>query len=128
LKVFVYGTLKEGYGNNRRLQGCEKVGDFIVQNYMLYDCGFPVAWPSEGAVVTGELWDIGDTVSSQQVLRSLDSLEAEGFMYNRTDIVAVSPDGISEPAQMYVGNPKNWNLSSLTVCPKNEEGAYVWSR
>ena len=125
MKVFVYGTLKEGYGNNRRLQGHTKVGDFIVQGYKLYDCGFPVAWPSENEFIQGELWDIGE---SQETLRSLDALEAEGYMYNRTDIVARTPDGQEELAQMYVGHPKNWDLYHLAECPKNPDGAYVWSR
>jgi gamma-glutamylcyclotransferase (GGCT)/AIG2-like uncharacterized protein YtfP len=125
LLVFVYGTLKEGYSNNRLLQGHPKIGDFIVQNYKLYNCGFPVAWPSEGEVITGELWDIGD---SQETLRRLDRLESEGFMYNRTDVVAVGTDGIEEPAQMYVGHPRCWRPEELILCPKNESGAYVWFR
>lgn len=124
MKVFVYGTLKEGYGNNRLLTGHTKVGDFIVQNYKLYDCGFPVAWPSEGEFITGEIWDIHD---SQETLLRLDRLEGEGSMYNRTDIVAINNDGQEELAQMYVGGPKYWDTERLRVCPKNSAGAYVWS-
>lgn len=123
--IFVYGTLKEGYGNNRLLMGHTKRGDFIVHNYKLYNSGFPVAWPSEGETITGELWDIGD---SRETLQRLDRLESEGFMYNRTDVIAVGPDGIEEPAQMYVGGSKCWNTRELPECPKNPEGAYVWSR
>ena len=122
--VFVYGTLKEGYGNNRRLTGCKKLGPAKVSDFKLYDCGFPVAWPSKGEVITGELWDIEE---KKEVLMSLDSLEGEGSMYNRTDVCALDSSGYEVPAQMYVGHPKNWDTSRLRICPKNEENAYIWS-
>jgi gamma-glutamylcyclotransferase (GGCT)/AIG2-like uncharacterized protein YtfP len=125
LNILVYGTLKEGYSNNRLLQGHTKRGDFIVRDYKLYNCGFPVAWPSEGETIKGEIWDIGD---SQETLRRLDGLESEGSMYNRTDVIALDAEGNEHPAQMYVGHPKNWSIDRLRECPKNESGEYVWSR
>lgn len=116
MKVFVYGTLKSGYGNNRLLSTSEFVGDHIVTGYKLFNTGFPVATPSAEHSVKGEIWDIGNDTD---VLRRLDGLEGEGYMYDR---VEVEPDLF-----MYVGCQRVWNFDRMTECP-NTEGVYEWSR
>ncbi len=122
--VVVYGTLKQGYENNRLLAGQEFVKEVTVPGFMLYNSGFPVAMPEEGAVLRGELWDIKD---DRSCLQRLDFLEGEGRMYNRTDIIAM--DGEEElPAQMYVGHPEFWRGAGLYPCPKNAQEEYYWSR
>lgn len=118
MKVFVYGTLMSGYGNNRLLRSSTFVNKHTVQDYKLYYAGFPVATHSEGDQISGEIWDIGE---DSDVIRSLDRLESEGFMYNRVEI---------EPGLwMYVGNSQFWNnFSHREECLKDESGVYYWSR
>lgn len=116
MKVIVYGTLKAGYGNNRLLSNSTFVSIYTVANYRLYDAGFPVAVPSEGESIRGELYDIGD---DERVLASLDRLEGEGMMYNR---VEVEPD-----TYMYVGHPDFWDFTRLHLCNTIGDD-YVWGR
>jgi gamma-glutamylcyclotransferase (GGCT)/AIG2-like uncharacterized protein YtfP len=139
MKVFVYGTLKSGYGNNRLLTTSTLIGPAIVENVKLHHAGFPVARESKGDVSLGELWDIGD---DKRVLSNLDSLEGEGRMYNRKEFVVKTLDGISHPASMYIGHPDFWGYADgehssidgrwssrlIPPCPKNEDGQYVWGR
>lgn len=82
MKVFVYGTLKSGYGNNRLLQGAEYLGEDIVNGYkMFYSYGtgsFPVITEADGKI-KGEVYKI----DPNRHLRDLDALEGEGRMYHR---------------------------------------------
>jgi len=113
--VFVYGTLKEGYGNNYLLSSSEKVSSGVMEGYKLYDCGFPIAVKSDGDFISGEVYDIGDDA---MVLNRLDRLESEGSMYNRVDNFGTS---------LYVGGEDYWDLDNLQICPQDpENGAYVW--
>jgi len=82
VKVFVYGTLKTDYGNNRLLEGAEYLGEDIVDGYkMFYSYGvgtFPVITEADGKI-KGEVWKI----DPNRHLRDLDALEGEGYMYHR---------------------------------------------
>lgn len=108
--VFVYGTLKEGYSNNRLLEGCKKLGGgFTIDRFSMVDSGFPVVVDDrvDKHPVTGEVWDIG---SDMDILESLDQLEAEGFMYDRREIpiylMAKKPRRVICSA--YIGCSRAW--------------------
>lgn len=130
--VVVYGTLKRGYGNNRLLQTSNFVSECIVPGYLLRNAGFPVAFPSPDDALKGELWDIGDDLST---LSNLDRLESNGRMYNRTPVEAISltetePFAEGVNAHMYVGVHEFWNRledEQLPLCPV-VDGYYRWSR
>lgn len=77
--VFVYGTLKQGYGNHRLLTEAEKLGTAIVQDVTLYDMGFPVAIDSDGDFVTGEVYRVDD----EETMQRLDWLEGYPSFYDR---------------------------------------------
>lgn len=125
MKVFVYGTLKSGYGNNRLLSGCTLVGVGTVHGYKLYNSGFPVASPSLEHAIFGEVWDIGE---NDAIRESLDRLEGEGYMYDRVSVSVVMADKSIEDADMYVGNRRFWrDWGDLHECPSNE-GVYRWER
>ncbi len=134
--VFVYGTLKSGYGNSVILQhgDAKLLGNYVVKGYKLYNAGFPVAMVSENDSVYGELWDIGND-KEKSTLFNLDRLEGEGSMYHRTKVQAENqqplPHGGSVvdklPAEMYVGG-KNWRFTEDRLCPKNKDGHYEWNR
>ena len=122
MKVFVYGTLKSGYGNNRLLEGHTFVGSFVVNGFKLYNYGFPAAKEDENSKVRGEIWDIGD---DQHTLRRLDGLESEGYMYHRKEVDVVD---FEEKAFMYVGEDKVFHFDPSRECPINDQGEYEWSR
>lgn len=116
MKVFVYGTLKRGYWNNRLLFNCEYVKDHTLNGYKLYNAGFPVATPAEGCSVVGEVFEIPKDIEPQ-VIASLDRLEGVPTMYTREE---------QGELNFYVGNPSNWDFSRMKECP-NENNVYVWS-
>jgi len=129
LPVFVYGTLKSGYGNNRLLQGCTKLCDAYVIGHKLFDSGFPVASPSDdNHSIKGEVWDIED---SNSVLASLDRLEGVPRMYLREEVVAIADDGYAHLCYMYVGNPRCFDFDKMNLCTVTELGGdsiHSWSR
>jgi gamma-glutamylcyclotransferase (GGCT)/AIG2-like uncharacterized protein YtfP len=130
--IAVYGTLKQGYGNNAILSegGAEFVGEGIVSGFKLYHAGFPVAHRSEGSTTLVEIWNIGVTNTSERamnVLRRLDRLEGEGTMYNREAIV-VDIGGQGRLVHMYIGNPTFWDFDRMGEERQDDEGNYYWER
>lgn len=84
--VFVYGTLKKGYGNHRLLTGAEFVGNFATApDYKIYCNG---AYPymvevgaGKGVPVEGEIYRISDEEQQR-----CDRLEGHPHMYLRKSI------------------------------------------
>lgn len=101
-KVFVYGSLKKGFGNHHVISK----GEFISVDETLYNDwhmfnmgGFPGV--VEGTkVVTGEVYEVDD-----EVMAGLDRLEGNGSFYTR-EIVELSKN---EMAWMYI--LPNYNIS-----------------
>jgi len=129
--VIVYGTLKNGKSNNHVLEGATFIGDCLVRNHKLYYSGFPVACPSSGDTLMGEVWEIDTT---KDTLHRLDRLEGHrgnnvnsGSMYFRHTVTAYLENGNIE-GDMYVGNPEAWrDFKGMKECPIDENvGAYRW--
>ena len=81
IPVFVYGTLKKGFGNNRLLSNAKYLGRAkTIDKYRMYsNGGFPVLKLSDdGAIVSGEIY----AVTPAELLNT-DALEANGVMYQR---------------------------------------------
>jgi len=87
--MFVYGTLKRGYGNNERCligAGFLSKAISVESNYIMQEIGFPIIWQEFGprsekaptGQVTGELF----TVTDKQ-LAACDRLEGHPRMYKR---------------------------------------------
>ena len=117
MKVFVYGTLKRGYGNNILLAGSQFLEERVLPGYKLYNAGFPVAAPDENSSIKGEVFDIAEE-DVNRTLYHLDRLEGEGWMYNRMVVDDVS---------LYVGHPKAWSFDRMSEC-HNVDGVYEWAR
>lgn len=102
--VFVYGTLKEGYGNHYRIlkdrEGVRPAGRAVtVAHYRMLDSGFPVLREDDdGHRVLGELYWV-----NTRVLKELDALEGEGHMYHRRDIQVRLADESLVKVQTYIG-------------------------
>ena len=96
--VFVYGSLKNGYGNNRLLQSSEYCGSDMTSSAdfkMISLCSFPgVIHSKDGFHISGELYRIDD-----KTLNTLDRLESNGSFYRRE---LVKLKAFEEDAWMYV--------------------------
>lgn len=79
--VFVYGSLKKGYGLNAMLRECTFVGVGVsARRYKMIHVGYPVITPAEdGHPVRGEIYVVRDSYT----MARLDSVESS---YNRTPV------------------------------------------
>lgn len=113
MKVFVYGTLKRGYGNHHILNGHRFVSEAVtVAKCRLFNSGFPVLRPRTekpnafNAPVYGEVYDIGNDTKT---LARLDALESNGRMYHRkVKLVYLFNSGRRVKVHAYVGDSKYW--------------------
>ena len=136
--VFTYGTLKKGFHNSGFLKDALFVSECVTVGgeYRLFDSGsgFPVATFNEEGVkrateahIHGELY----LCSPEDIVR-MDSLESNGYMYNR-ELHNVSNPEIQEEflAWMYIGNPEYWanRCGRMELLPQNEQyGVYRWEK
>ncbi len=106
-KVFVYGTLKKGWGNHRLLEGSTFLGVYETpKEFSLYDGGFPYAFHGGGENIRGELYEVDD-----DTLKNLDRLEGYPSHYNRIKIEAHdTADSMGEnyEAWIYVGTARTF--------------------
>jgi len=84
--VFVYGTLKHGYGNHDIIKDSVYEGEaFTVERYPMYGAGLPfpylVDMVGEGDTIYGELYRVDD-----ETVQALDWLEGVPTLYHRKQI------------------------------------------
>lgn len=119
MKVFVYGTLKKGYGNwDRYLRQSELVGRAAtVGKFDMTNVGFPYIYPTQsGHRVAGEVFEI-----DQPTLANLDRLEGEGHHYDRTLQLVELEDGSTELCMTYVAKGRR---RGTKIEPEN--GTLTW--
>lgn len=83
--IFVYGTLKRGYGNHHLLETAEFVGCDQAPGIVYGGHGAPVAQPcADGSErwIQGEVYHV-----DEKTLQRLDALEGHPRAYRRTPIV-----------------------------------------
>lgn len=82
IRLFVYGTLREGYGLHNNLRGCKKVGEGWLHGFKMYARGIPFVVKSDDPndKVFGEIYEV--KVGS----RTLDTIDAIEGGYTRTMI------------------------------------------
>ncbi len=125
--LFVYGTLKQGYGNHRLLNKAEFLGTTQTKDkYILLNSGFPVMMEPNPHLkfpelpVRGEVYRIDRDVH----LSNLDALEGEGHMYLRKLVPLLDEPVVST----YIGHPEYWQFRRhYQVCPV-VANAYEWGR
>ena len=126
-KVFVYGTLKEGFGNNALLRDATFVSrGCTVQPYLMLDTGgFPVVFQDPAKHnVSGEVYEVDDATLAQ-----LDRLEGHPSFYERKEItVDLGDTGIQDTCWMYFGNVSagSWGRRSLPEVSVQPDGSYNW--
>ena len=83
-KVFVYGTLRSGFGNNRLLVAATKVGAAVTRTaFNVTNCGFPFATEEAldgdpGLPLLGEVYEVDEATQHR-----LDQLEGHPHFYER---------------------------------------------
>jgi len=91
-KVFVYGTLKQGYGNNEYfLGGSEYLGPAVTgrADYDMVSLGgFPGVLSDGENAILGEVYKVDEAT-----LARLDSLESNGSLYQREQIRCYTVEG-----------------------------------
>jgi gamma-glutamylcyclotransferase (GGCT)/AIG2-like uncharacterized protein YtfP len=108
--VFVYGTLKKGFGNHRLLAASEFLGEArTAQSYAMYSTGVPIVVKNEAiSPIQGELYRIDEAT-----LVTLDSLEGHPDWYRRelVDVIVFGENGErSEKAWVYFNLDKRGTL------------------
>ena len=78
--LFVYGTLKKGFGNNSIIRYAEFVGDAVsINRFDISDCGFPCAYLNpDGKLLQGEVYKL-----KEHDFIYTDRLESNGSLYLR---------------------------------------------
>lgn len=124
-KVFVYGTLKSGYGNNRILEGAVLLGrGYSKYKYEMYCNGsFPYVIPGDKKLsVLGEVWEVND-----KTLERLDWLEGHPTHYKREVIeVQLLGDDNLVSCSMYLGQDVE-RIKSLSPIQPNFDSVLDWS-
>ena len=125
-RAFVYGTLKEGHGNNRLLTTSELLGATETEGkFVLGDVGFPYAFPPDAVPkqherllfpVQGEMYKVDSVLT----FTNLDILEGYPSHYKRR--IISFENGLN--AWMYV-QPDWHNAQYCDVCTL-EDGLWSW--
>ena len=95
--VFVYGTLMKKGSASRYMRGADFLGEAILPGYAMYDLGwYPGILPAKDSTVHGEVYLV-----RKEMLKTMDSYEGEGFLYQRRNVPVTGIDGCPE-AQAYI--------------------------
>ena len=82
MKIFVYGTLKQGEYNHKCLKNSTYIDDAMLKGFTLYDTGYgyPAAVEEEYSCITGEVYEV-----SEQDYKYIRSMEL-GAGYDEIDL------------------------------------------
>lgn len=99
MKMFVYGTLKRGYANNRYMEGCEFIGEAtsLDANYSMHGGGVPFLSEPGDKKVKGELWEV-----TAKAREKIDRLEGHPHAYRREKRQFVLENGHLVTAWVYL--------------------------
>jgi len=102
--LFVYGTLKRGFGNHIYLEGTRFLGRAeTVEKYALYEVGIPYVVKGEGvSTIKGEVYEVG-----REELSAIDRLEGHPRHYKREKVRVRLEDGREVEAWLYFLNSEN---------------------
>lgn len=115
MKLFVYGTLKEGYALNHVLSNSKKLGEYITKKkgFMMTGFWFPYIFEKEGSnySIKGELYEV-----DKDDLRNANRIElGAGYEFKEID----------EDVWGYV-YPKQIDSKSLNIITNKDKKYYEW--
>tara|TARA_B100001059_G_scaffold156962_1_gene156510 strand:- start:20046 stop:20417 length:372 start_codon:yes stop_codon:yes gene_type:complete len=115
MKLFVYGTLKEGYALNYVLSKSKKIGTYITKRkgFMMTGFWFPLVWEKKDSQykIKGELYEV-----NPDDLRNANRIElGAGYEFKEID------KGVF--GYIY---PKKKDLKSLNIITNKKEKYYEW--
>lgn len=122
MRVAVYGSLRQGYGNHRLLEDSKYLGNGITEGRytMMHLGGFPGVIENGNTSIVVEMYDVDDDTA-----RDLDRLEGHPSFYERKQINVLPTNTADEakwePAWMYL-LPQKWNDGR---CPVVESGDWT---
>ncbi|RUM61568.1 MAG: gamma-glutamylcyclotransferase [Persephonella sp.] len=77
--IFVYGTLRKGFGNHYLLENAKFIGEgFTKEKYSLYATGIPYVVKKPLTKIKGELYEVDNLT-----LEEIDYLEGHPHFYER---------------------------------------------
>ena len=125
-RIFVYGTLKEGFPNFDTNAGIRIPGDFFTKNrYPLYLVGerhspWMVNTPGEGERVIGQVFEV-----KPEVLERIDILQRVSALdgYERIEIAVISQSAEGEVELLvhaYLKHPRNLAGADIMAGPFSE--------
>lgn len=118
--VFVYGSLKRGFGNNGVIANQQFVGEAVTEDSvwsMVSLGGFPGVI-NGNKKISGEVWSV-----NERGMRGLDALEGNGHFYTRE---VVNTD--HGPAWMYVLPSEEFSGRDKTNVLVDDNGVETWAR
>ena len=97
-KLFVYGTLKRGFGNHHYLKTERYIGRAVTkEKYALYEAGIPCVVKNRPVCrIKGEVYEV-----TKETLRNIDLLEGHPFCYRREKIPVILENGTRIEAWIY---------------------------
>ncbi len=119
-QVAVYGTLKEGYGNHRLLEGSKLIGKgtTALKYPMVQGYGFPYVYDEEGV---GENIHVEVYEVTTEVMDSLDRLEGVDSGHYTPALVDIDLEGgVWEQAEMYFACHDRDQNDELIACWEDE--------
>ena len=82
IRVAVYGSLRQGMGNHRLLEGSKFLGQDVIEGFVMYSLGaFPCVksvWPDPDNSIVVEVYEVDDDTFAR-----LDRLEGYPSFYDR---------------------------------------------
>ena len=121
MKVFVYGTLKKGGGNNAFLQNSKYLGTgWSHDKYRLFtDGSLPYVDKVENNYIKGEVYEV-----DEWTFMCLDNLEGHPHFYKREEVwieVPVNEDDMKDYlCWMYFINEHPYSNNKLVILPEGE--------
>jgi len=107
-RLFVYGTLKEGFRNFHVNRGHRVPGDFVTQErfplHVIGPLGLPwlVHEPGQGHRVIGQLFEVDD--AGLAAMDALERIDEPGWYSRRPLVVVPAAGGMPIEAQAYFGD------------------------
>lgn len=115
MKLFVYGTLKRGFGLHTFIRDdWTRIGRATLHNYKMYKSpvgSFPIIMESEDGVVKGELYETDDV----DALAVTDYVEGFPELYDRKKVTVYQGKRKHKAYVYYVGQSQ---LTNHIITPK----------